>query len=167
MNFRKGNQNDLTQFKELGIKSWTEYKKVLTPENWEQLSLILNDENTYNQLLKKSTCIVCENLNKEIIGMAFLVPKGNPDTLYHEDWCHLRFVTVNPFYRRMQIGEKLIRECIKIAQKNNEEIMALHTAEIMQSAQSIYKKLGFTILKEIEPRLGVRYWLYTYDLKRK
>lgn len=54
--------------------------------------------------------------------------------------------------------------CIEVAKKNNEQIMALHTSEIMESARHIYEKLGFKILKEIEPRLGVRYWLYTFDL---
>ena len=36
----------------------------------------------------------------------------------------------------------------------------------MGSARHIYEKMGFEILKEIEPRLGVKYWLYTLELKK-
>ena len=50
---------------------------------------------------------------------------------------------------------------------NNDQIMALHTTEIMKSARHIYDKLRFKILKEIEPRLGVKYWLYTLKLHKK
>jgi len=164
MNFRKGKLKDLEQLKELGILSWTQYKEKLTPENWESLFKTLSDSNNYSELLKKSECLICENSEKKIIGMSFLVPNGNPDEIYDKSWCHLRFVSVDPKYRGMKIGEKLTKDCIEIASKNKEKIVALHTSEIMESAMHIYEKLGFKILKEIEPRLGVRYWLYTYEI---
>jgi len=164
MNFRSGNLKDLEQLKELGIRSWTQYKEQLTLENWESLLKTLIDSNNYSELLKKSECLICENSEKKIIGMAFLVSNGNPDEIYDQSWCHLRFVTVDPKYRGMKIGEKLTKDCIEIALRNKEKIMALHTSEIMESARHIYKKIGFKILKEIEPRLGVRYYLYTYEI---
>jgi ribosomal protein S18 acetylase RimI-like enzyme len=34
----------------------------------------------------------------------------------------------------------------------------------MDKARHIYEKLGFTILREIDQRLGRRYWLYKLDL---
>ena len=77
MNFRRGNLKDLQQLKNLGIRSWTQYKEKLTPKNWESLFKTLNDSNNYSQLIKKSECLICENNEKEIIGMAFLVPNGN------------------------------------------------------------------------------------------
>jgi len=35
---------------------------------------------------------------------------------------------------------------------------------MMDKARHIYESLGFKILKEIVPRLGKKYWLYTLDL---
>ena len=164
MNFRKGNINDLEQLKELGVKSWTQFKDELTSENWNELFNSLNSYETYSDLLLKSECIICENDTKEVIGMAFLVPKGNPTEIYDGKWCHLRFVSVDPNHRGIGIGKKLTEICIELALKNNENIMALHTSEIMKSARHIYEKIGFKILKEIEPRLGIKYWLYIIDL---
>ena len=162
--FRQGNIQDIKEIKALAIRSWIEYKDQLTLENWEKLSQTLYNENTYEVLLNTSECVLCES-NEQIIGMAFLVPKGNPNEIYEEDWCHLRFVSVDPSFRGKKVGERLTRKCIEIASKNQEITMALHTAEIMKGARHIYKKIGFEILKEIEPRLGLRYWLYTLELQ--
>lgn len=164
MNFRRGNKNDVKQLKALGISSWIEFKNDLTHDNWNELHNSLNDFNTYTELLLMSECIVCQDDFGEIIGMAFLVPSGNPNEIYDETWCHLRFVSVSPNYRGKGIGKKLTELCIDLAKKNNEKIIALHTSEIMGSARHIYEKIGFKALKEIEPRLGIKYWLYTLEL---
>lgn len=57
--------------------------------------------------------------------------------------------------------------CIDAARKNGEKIVTLHTSEIMDKARHLYEGLGFTILKEIDKRLGKRYWLYKLDLKKE
>lgn len=167
MNFREGNINDIENLKNLGVKSWVQFKDELTNDNWEKLSKVLNSDDTYSDLLENSECLVCENNDTELIGMAFLVPNGNPTEIYDKKWCYIRFVSVNPDYRGKGIGAELTKRCIQIAQKNNEQIMALHTSEIMNGARYIYEKIGFQILKEIKPRLGVKYWLYTLELKEK
>lgn len=166
LNYRKGNKDDLEQLRRLGVNSWVQYKDELTEENWRELHQILNSIETYADLLKNSECLICENSEHEIIGMAFLVPKGNPTEIYDESWCHLRFVSVNPAYRGNRIGESLTRKIIEIAINNEERTMALHTAEIMESARHVYEKIGFDVLREIEPSLGVKYWLYTLDLNK-
>src|SRR5690606_26095060 len=112
MNFRKGNKNDIESLKELGINSWMQFKDDLTDENWSTLYLSLNNDDTYTDLLSKSECVICETDSKQIIGMAFLVPKGNPTEVYDETWCHLRYVSVDPEYRGKRIGQKLTELCI-------------------------------------------------------
>lgn len=166
MNYRRGNKNDLEQLRDLGIKSWAQFKDELTINNWKSLSETISSYKSYSNLLDTSECIVCENDTEELVGMAFLVPSGNPTEIYDEKWCHLRFVSVDPNYRGKGIGKKLTESCIELALKNKERTLALHTSEIMKSARHIYHKMGFEIVKEIEPRLGVRYWLYTLELDK-
>ena len=50
------------------------------------------------------------------------------------------------------------------ARQNGENIIALHTSEFMDTARHIYESVGFKVLKEIDQRLGKRYWLYKLDL---
>ncbi|MGB5244363.1 MAG: GNAT family N-acetyltransferase [Lutimonas sp.] len=166
MNFRKGNSEDLEQLKALGVKSWSQFKNQLTDQHWSDLYKTINNKDTYANLLKISDCVICENNDQKIIGMAFLVPKGNPTEIYDATWCHLRFVSVDPTYRGQKIGETLTGKCIEIALQNNEQMMALHTAELMYSARHIYEKIGFKVLKAIEPKFGLKYWLYTLELDK-
>lgn len=162
--FRKGNIDDLNDLKQLAIKSWGQFKTVLTDENWQILSDNLNDDNTYKNLLENSDCIVCSTDENKIVGMAFLVSRGNPTEIYDKDWSYIRFVSVEPMFSGNGIGRKLTEMCIEIAKSNSEKTIALHTSELMDNARHIYETLGFKILREIDQRLGKRYWLYKLDL---
>lgn len=164
MIFRQGNIDDLNKLKDLALKSWEQFRNELTLENWQKLKNSLANDKTYIDLLEKSYCLVCLNANSEIIGMSFLVPSGNPTDIYEESWCYIRLITVNQNYIGQGIGRLLSEKCIQYAKDNGERTIALHTSEIMSKARRIYVSLGFKILKEIEPRLGKKYWLYTLDI---
>jgi ribosomal protein S18 acetylase RimI-like enzyme len=161
---RQGNIDDADQLRKLALKSWAQFQHELTPENWQILFDNINNKKTYVALLDKSHCIVCENADKEIIGMAFLVPSGNPTEIFKPEWCYIRFLSVDPEFGGKGIGTQLTEQCIEIAKNNNEQTIALHTSEMMGKARQIYERLGFTILKEIEPRFDKKYWLYKLDI---
>jgi ribosomal protein S18 acetylase RimI-like enzyme len=167
MNYRKGNINDLNSIMKLALKTWTEFKSELTIENWQNLYKTLTSEKTFIDLLEQSYSVVCENKNEEIIGMSFLVPNGNPTEIYDKSWSYIRFVTVDPEFGGNGIGKKLTENCIEFAKQNGERIVALHTSEMMNKARHIYEKLGFEILRELEPRLGKKYWLYSLNIAEK
>jgi ribosomal protein S18 acetylase RimI-like enzyme len=162
--YRQGTKNDLQGLKELAIKSWSPFRKELTQENWNSSFQTITNVKTYEELLEKSTCIVCVAGDDTIVGMAFLVPNGNPTDIYLKEWSYIRFVSVDPMFAGRGIGRKLTTLCIEKAKENGEKVIALHTAEIMNNARHIYESLGFEILREIDQRLGKRYWLYKLEL---
>lgn len=164
MRIRNGHINDLFSLKQLGQNSWKQYKKELTDENWKKLSASLSDENVYRDLLIQSKSFVCENEKGEIIGMSFLMASGHPTEIYNEEQCYIRFVTVANEYQGLHLGQLLTEKCIEYAKQHGEKKIALHTSEIMNKARHIYEKIGFEILKEIEPRYGKKYWLYEMQL---
>lgn len=164
MTYRQGTKQDITKLKNLALISWAQYQTLLTQENWTKLSASLHNEATYTALLKKATCFVSETDLGEIIGMAFLIPNGNPTEIYDKNWCYIRLLTVDPRFSGQGIGHQLTTLCIDNARKNNEKVIALHTSEFMDAARHMYEKMGFIILKEIDQRLGKRYWLYNLDL---
>ncbi len=163
-NYRKGNTDDLTKLKQLAIKAWQPFQKELTAENWQSLFGIISDEKTFSDLLEISHCFVCETERNEIVGMAFIVPSGNAFDIFKKDWTVIRFVSVAPEFGGHGIGRKLTEMCIDFAKKNNEKTIALHTSEMMNTARHIYESYGFKILREIKPRLGKKYWLYTLEM---
>lgn len=150
--------------KALAIDSWSAYKAYLTEDNWKLLNENLHDNKTYEELLNISTCFLCVNNQTDVVGMAFFVQSGNPTDIYLSDWCYIRFVSVHPKFGGKGIGRELAKMCIDLAKQNGEKTIALHTSEMMHAARHIYESMGFAILKEIDKRLGVRYWLYTLDL---
>ncbi len=68
--YRQGTINDLTELKNLAIKSWGQFQPKLTDENWLKLYNTLADDKTYIELLDKSTSVICTTDNDKIIGMA-------------------------------------------------------------------------------------------------
>ena len=164
MKFRSGTPTDAQAIERLILGTWQQFEKDLTPENWNQLSTILTRENTYASLLKEATSFVCENEKGDIIGVGFLVSRGNPTDIYTTEQCYIRMVTVSDAYKGLKIGQKITEYCIEYAKQSGEQKIALHTSEMMFKARHIYEKLGFKILREIEPRFGKRYWLYEMDL---
>jgi ribosomal protein S18 acetylase RimI-like enzyme len=164
MIYRQANSNDLPGIKNLALVSWRQFEDNLEPAQWQILENSLKEDKTYSGLLEIAYSLICINDKEEIIGMSFLVPKGNPTDIYEETWCYLRFVTVHPKYTGKGIGRELTERCIHYASEKGERIIALHTSEMMERARHIYECLGFKVLKEIEPRFGKKYWLYTLNI---
>lgn len=165
MNFlyRKGIPDDENQLKELALISYGQYKNQMTVENWEKLRANLASGNLFSGLLETTHSFVCEE-SKKIIGMAFLVPHGNPTAAFQEDWSYLRMVGVNPDFSGCGVGKHLTRDCLHFAKKSGEKVVALHTSEYMRAARHIYESLGFKQIKELEPHYGMKYWLYKLEL---
>lgn len=162
--YRQATATDLKSLKSLAVKSWATYKEQLTREHWLELESSLTNDETYTDLLHSSTCFVCCTPQQHIIGMAFLIFSGNPTSIYDAGWSYIRFVSVDPLYGGQGIGKKITLLCIKKAKDAGEKIIALHTSELMEHAMRMYEKMGFTRYKEIDSRLGKRYWLYTMQL---
>ncbi|WP_400079081.1 GNAT family N-acetyltransferase [Winogradskyella sp. R77965] len=162
LNYRKANLSDFNKLKSLGIESYSEFSSVLTPKNWKKMNSFLKSDANLLQLIEQSTVFVCEK-ESDIIGMIYLVPSGNPTEIFHKNWSYIRFLGVNTNFRGHGIGKKLTDLSLKYAKETNEKHIALHTSEFMDSARTIYQKIGFRKTKEIQ-YLGKRYWIYLLDL---
>ncbi|MEJ7673413.1 MAG: GNAT family N-acetyltransferase [Chitinophagaceae bacterium] len=161
--YRIGTLEDKKKLQKLALNSYGQFKEVLTKENWNKMNSFLTAENSYTDLLSKSKCFVCEKRD-EIIGMSYLVPRGNPTHIFHKDWSYIRMVGVNSEYGGQGIGKKLTHMCIDFAKETNEKIVALHTSEFMNTARHIYESIGFEQIKELEPIYGKKYWLYKLEI---
>ncbi len=162
-NFRSATIADLDQLVALNLKAWGQFEEILTADNWALFHKGLADRDNVVGLLQKAITFVCEN-ETQIVGVAYLLPSGNPTDIYPPDWSYIRFLGVDPSCRGHRIGQQLTQLCMDQAKSNNEKVIALHTSEMMDAARHIYAKLGFSIVKEIPSRFGKKYWLYKLDL---
>lgn len=163
LKYREGSQVDKQQLKGLAISSYSPFQHVLKEGDWKTLSDKLHDDSSYTSILEIAQCYVCEAEGK-LIGVAYIVPSGNPTPIFDTAWSYIRMVGVDPAFRGKGIARKLTELCIAFARQSNEQIIALHTSEFMHSARALYEDLGFKRVKEIDPIFGKRYWLYQLEL---
>ena len=163
INFRSDTSQDKDKLQQLGLSSYTQFKTVLTEENWNKMHGFLTAESSYTDLLDRSKCFVCES-GDDLIGMAYLVPSGNPTEIFQGEWSYIRMVGVDPAFSGNGIGKKLVQMCLNHAKETNEKVVALHTSEFMNSARYIYENLGFNQIKELEQLFGKKYWLYLLNI---
>ncbi len=81
MNYRVAEQKDLPALEELALASYGRLKKHLTPENWTKMETLLKSDQTFPLLVRDCHSFVCEE-NERLLGMAWLVPSGNPTKVY-------------------------------------------------------------------------------------
>ena len=163
MQYRAANENDLLALEELSLASYGQLKKHLSAANWEKMKGVLTSEDNFPPMLKKSFGFVCEEGGR-LLGMAFLVPSGNPTKIYTDDTSYIRMVGVHPDAVGKGIAQSLTRLCIEKAKETGEKKISLHSAEVMFAARHIYEKLGFRKLRILDAHYGLQYWLYTYDI---
>lgn len=163
LSYRAAQPDDIPQLKQLALLSYGTYAPLLSRENLAVLRSKVSDEAMWSELLRISFSFLCCE-GEQIVGMAFLVPHGNPWDVYPAEWSYIRMVGVDTAYTRQGIARRLTQMCIDQAVISGEHTIALHTSEIMTAAQDLYLSLGFKAVREIGARFGVRYHLYTKQL---
>lgn len=161
--FRPGSPSEKNTLQQLGILSYNQFSKILSPPDWATMYKFLHSDKMWDQLVNNSTIFVCED-NDKLVGMAYLVSSGNPTHIYPADWSYVRMVGVDPAYRGKGIAKRLTQLCVDYAKQSNEKIVGLHTSEKMNDAIHIYEAIGFKLYKEIDPIYGMRYFLYRLDI---
>lgn len=161
--YRTANISDLKQLQQLGLLAYGQYKSTITQENWEKWEAGFNNESNFSNLLNIATCFVCE-VENQIIGMAFLIPSGNPFLYFPAEWSYIRYVGVHPDFEGNGIGKILTHQCIDLAKTSGEKTIALHTSEFQNAARHIYESIGFIRQRELEPVFGKIFYIYTMEL---
>ncbi len=161
--YRAATLADIPALKLLALDAYGSHAPHLTPENLTTLQNAVSVDAMWEDLIKKSASFLCIH-DSDIVGMAFLVPSGNPWDIYPANWSYLRMVGVAPDFMRNGIARKLTIQCIEAARGMGEHTIALHTSEIMEAARKLYESLGFCMRYEIPNRFGLRYWVYTLQL---
>lgn len=95
----------------------------------------------------------------EVAGSVFIIPaEGEADT------AQLRMLYVEPAFRGMGIGRRLVDEAIRFSRAAGYRQVMLWTQDCLASARGIYQRAGFTLLRE-EPHhsfgldLNGQYWV--------
>ena len=154
LRLRDARPGDREAILEVTLSAYREYATLMGP-HWED----------YRQNIlatfadpKPAEQIVAEK-EGTVVGSILLYPAG---TLFsHREslsaplkWPEVRLLAVTPQARQQGIGAALIQECIKKATRSNAAFVTLHTSDMMQVAQHIYKRIGFERAPELDFHSG-------------
>jgi ribosomal protein S18 acetylase RimI-like enzyme len=163
MHYRVAVEKDVSALEELGLVSYGRLRKHMSQENWLKMEMLLKSDHTFPVLVRDCYSFVCEE-NGRLLGMAYLVPHGNPTKVYSADTSYIRMVGVHPDAGGKGIAQALTKLCIEKAQETGETMISLHSAEVMYDARHIYEKFGFKKIRLLDEHYGLKYWLYEMQL---
>lgn len=159
MIIRSYKKDDEDQLNVLAIEAFLQFKDNYN--DWNAIKSIVGSMSTLNE---SSEIIVAENSGNIIGGVAFVPPGGDTKGHFDKSWASIRMLVVSPDQRGKGIGKRLTRECIERARENGVRFIGLHTSPIMEVALSMYLRMGFVKIKNIEPIFGVEYSTYKLQL---
>jgi len=158
---REVESRDHSAVDDLVADAYGQFASVLTSENWERMRLGLRGA---ARALPGATKLVAEQ-DGRLAGFVIYRPIGVADpSAVPLEWPAIRLLSVANWARGRGIGRLLTQECLARARRDGAVVMGLHTSEIMSVARPMYERMGFAIVRELEPRFGVRYWLYKKNL---
>jgi ribosomal protein S18 acetylase RimI-like enzyme len=163
MFYRAAEEKDLENLTALALAAYGQLKSYMTDANWKKMQAVLTAADNFPVMIRNSFGFVCEEKDN-LLGMAFLVPSGNPTKIYSKETSYIRMVGVHPGAVGNGIAQLLARLCMEKAAATGERIISLHSAEIMFAARHVYEKLGFKKIRMLDSHYGLQYWLYTYEI---
>jgi ribosomal protein S18 acetylase RimI-like enzyme len=164
IHYRDATHEDVKALQELALVSYGRMKNDMTEQNWIKMQAVLTSGENFPVMVRTCFGFVCEEAGF-LLGMAFLVPSGNPTKIYSPETSYIRMVGVHPTAGGRGIAQHLTRLCIEKAKETGEKIISLHSAEVMYAARHIYEKLGFKKIRLLDEHYGFKYWLYRLELE--
>jgi ribosomal protein S18 acetylase RimI-like enzyme len=154
-------RNDFDAIADLNVSAYAEFASRLRPGSWETMQQNLRNVAERAEIAE---FMVCRSGN-DIVGSVAYCPAGKGDpTLFKPDMASILLLAVSPMHRGKGIAKALTVECISRARGDKANSIGLFTSELMQSAQHIYRRLGFQQEAELPMRHGIRYFLFVLPL---
>tara|TARA_B100001059_G_scaffold110630_1_gene110768 strand:+ start:69 stop:533 length:465 start_codon:yes stop_codon:yes gene_type:complete len=119
-----------TKFYDLNIE-WLE--KYFCVEDYDKQ--VLSRPEKY--IIKKGGIILFAEYNNDIVGTVALMPTNNKKTY------ELTKMAVNPNYRNIKVGQKLLVKIISIAKKMSLKRIILYSNNKLENAIHLYLKYNF------------------------
>ncbi|PCI24321.1 MAG: GNAT family N-acetyltransferase [SAR324 cluster bacterium] len=155
MIIRPYKNTDKSQLNALALEAFSQYRNRYN--DWGSIQAVVGN---MSSLANSSEIIVAEVSGIVVGGVAFVPPGGDAKGHFDISWASIRMLVVSPNQRGKGIGKQLTLECIKRARDKNVKFIGLHTSPMMEVALSMYSRMGFTKIKDLEPIFGVEYSTY-------
>ncbi len=109
--------------------------------------------------------IIVAQRGAQLLGaVAYIGPHRPKSEFFDQAWPIMRMLVVAPEARGLGVGKMLAQECIARAVRDNAQVFALHTSELMEVALPMYGRMGFAWHAAAPAIHGVAYGIYLKQL---
>jgi ribosomal protein S18 acetylase RimI-like enzyme len=164
MDIEKATNDDFEAIGDLNASAYAEFSSRLQRGSWEVMQKNLRN---VAQRAQVAEFMVCRSGNA-IVGSVAYCPAGKGDpAIFEPDMASILLLAVAPGERGKGIAKDLTLACIAKARQDEANSVGLYTSELMQSAQRLYRALGFQQDLELPMRYGVRYFRFVLSLAKE
>lgn len=149
MLIRRMQENEIDFVRKQRLNCYKSYQNLVSKEHWAALKGTLSSDND----VKPGVDIFVMEAKGRIAGSVVLFPaklEAYEWTTGEQNYPEIRMLAVEPSMQRSGIGKLLITHCIQAAKEKGYSHVGLHTADFMNSAISLYKKIGFERVRELD-----------------
>jgi ribosomal protein S18 acetylase RimI-like enzyme len=145
----------------LNVSAYAEFASRLQVGSWEVMQKNLRN---VAERAKIAQFLIWRSGNA-VVGSVGYCPAGKGDpAIFAPDMASILLLAVDPAERGRGIARDLTLACIARARGDKANSIGLYTSELMQSAQHLYRGLGFQQDLELPMRYGVRYFRFVLSL---
>lgn len=158
---RPATPRELPDLTRLVVDAYSEFSTRLSVGNWATMQ-----DNLRRTIMSPGGGLpLVTEMGGAVGGFVMYYPPGRSDgVLFPREWASIRLLGVSQAMRGRGLGTDLMKECLRRAEADGAATFGLHTSELMDTARAMYERMGFAVVRELEPRVGVRYWLFKLDL---
>ncbi|TMU83469.1 GNAT family N-acetyltransferase [Bacillus sp. BHET2] len=149
MIIRKMSGDEIEIVRTMRLPCYEGYKDFVSEENRNVLKGRPSSKND----LKPGVEIFVAEINGKVVGSVVLFPgkfEAYEWTTHVPDYPEIRMLAVDQGWRGKGIGESLMQHCIESSAKQGYSAVGLHTAEFMKNALSLYRKMNFHPVPELD-----------------
>ena len=142
--------HELTEADRVACRAYAEYEKEF-PE-W---AAYLRRGIPMTELAREAQVLVAE-IDGAIAGaVGYVAPHRRKHEVFASEWAALRFMAVDPGYRRRGVARALAQECVRLAKRDGAQVLGLFTSPAMTTAFALYLKMGFRHERDMAPVMGM------------
>lgn len=143
----------------LAVAAFEEFSHVY--EDWPGFKTKIS---ALSSLAASGELVVAEHQSRLVGAVAYIGPHKHKSEFFRPEWSVMRMLVVAPEARGLGAGRALAEECLARAGRDNANILALHTSEIMSVALPMYQRMGFKWWAAAPVIHGVSYGIYIKHL---
>jgi len=142
LQIRDARPEDYEAIQQLTLSAYEQYATLMEPDAWQALRRAMISALTTDSPVER---IIAE-LDGQLVGSSMLFPAARSayQGITNEAAVpELRLLAVDTSVRGHGIGRALVEECIRRARQTGIDALGLHTSNSMQTAKSLYERMGF------------------------